>query len=74
MTLYEITYKCTGSGQNGRLDRVTITEGEEFEFETGIEKVTNITDAIEIFEVIAAKWWGTYETRNAIVNINVKAA
>lgn len=69
MTTYTIKYKVTGSQ---RIDRVTITEGETFEFETGIEKVTNIIDVIRVFEIIAARWWGTYETKNAITNIEVK--
>lgn len=71
MTTYEITYIRTGSGETKKTDKVMINAGDEFEFESGIEKVTNITDAIEIFEIIAAKWWGTYENRNAITNIKV---
>ena len=66
MTTYNIKYTCTGSH---RTDRVSISEGEEFEFETGKFKVTNIIDAIEAFEIIAAKWWGSYETKSAITEI-----
>lgn len=69
MTTFQIEYIKTGSGELKTTDRVSISEGEEFEFETGTEKVESITDAIEIFELIAAKWWGSYENRNAIVNI-----
>lgn len=71
MTVYNIEYKVTGTN---RIDRVTITEGETIEFETGTEKVTNIIDAIEVFELIAAKWWGTYETKNSITKITTVEA
>lgn len=69
MTVYNIEYIATGSHKK---DRVTLTTADTFEFETGKEKITNITEAIEIFEIIAKKWWGTFETRNAITNITVK--
>lgn len=69
MTSFEIEYITTG---NHRKDKITLTLGETIEFETGTEKITNITDAIEVFEMIAAKWWGTYETKNSITNIKVK--
>jgi len=69
MTVYKIEYITTGSN---RKDRITLTTADTFEFETGTEKITNITDAIEMFEIIARKWWGTYETRNAITNITIQ--
>lgn len=72
MTTYEITYIRTGSGEKKETDKVWLTNLDKIEFETGIEEVHNITDAIEVFEHIAAKQWGTYENRNSIVNINVK--
>ncbi len=71
-TQYTITYKRTGSGEKEQLDRVIINTNEEYEFEHGVEVAHNITDAIELFEIIAAKYWGTYENRNAIRNIEVK--
>ena len=71
MTTYEITYIRTGSGEKKETDKVWMNIGEEFEFDTGIEKPTSITEIIEVFEKIAAKWWGTYETRNAITNIKM---
>ena len=69
MTTYNIEYIVTGSGETKRTDRVSISEGEEFEFESGKLIITNIMDAIEAFEIIAAKWWGTYETKNSITKI-----
>ena len=74
MTTFQIEYIKTGSGELKTTDRVSISEGEEFEFETGTEKVESITDAILVFEMIAEKWWGTYENRHAIVNIKAIAA
>ena len=72
MTQFEITYIRTGSGETKKTDKVMISERDIFEFEDGTaEEVHNITDAIQAFEIIAAKWWGTYETRNAITNIKV---
>lgn len=71
MTYYEITYICTGSGEKKRLDHISLRCGEEFKFIRGTETLTNISDAIEIFEKIATEWWRTYETRNAITNIKV---
>lgn len=72
MTHFDITYIRTGSGETKKTDKVTLSERDTFEFEDGtIEEVHNITDAIQAFEIIAAKWWGTYETRNAITNITV---
>lgn len=68
MTIYKIEYI---NAKSHKPDFVTITEGDQFEFETGFEKVTNIIDAINIFEIIAAKYWGTYETKAAITNIKV---
>ncbi len=72
MTTYEITYIKTGSGETKKTDKVWISERDEFEFEDSVKTVHNIIDAIEAFETIAAKWWGTYETKNAIVNIEAK--
>jgi hypothetical protein len=69
MTGYEIKYIRTGSGETKKYDRVFIWENDEMEFEDGIEIAHNITEIIELFEKIAAKYWGTYETRHAIVNI-----
>lgn len=71
MTTYEIEYILTGSGENKKTDKICLTDVDKIEFSTGIEEIHNITDAIEVFEHIAAKWWGTYENRNAIVNISV---
>ena len=72
MTLWNITYIRTGSGETKKTDRVTISERDEFEFEDGTFTVHNIIDAIEAFELIAAKWWGTYETKNAITEIKAQ--
>ena len=71
-TQYRITYVRTGSGEKEKLDRVILNTKEEFEFEHGTEVAHNITEIIELFEMIAAKWWGTYENRNSIRNIEVK--
>lgn len=71
MTFYEIEYIRTGSGEKKETSKVIITNHDKFEFETGVEEVTNILDAILVFEMIAEKWWGTYENKNAIVNIKV---
>jgi hypothetical protein len=71
MTIFEITYIRSGSGERKLTDRVVISERDEFEFEDGTFTVHNITDAIEAFELVASKWWGTYETKNAITSINV---
>lgn len=59
MTTYEITYIKTGSGEKNETDKIEFKE------------VHNIIEAIEVFEMIAAKLWCTYENRNAIVNIKV---
>ena len=69
MTQFEIEYVRTGSGENKKMDRVVISERDKFDFEDGSFEVHNIVDAIEAFELIAAKWWGTYENKNAIVSI-----
>ena len=71
MTTYEIEYILTGSGENKKTNKIWLTDVDKIEFSTGTEEIHNITDAIEVFEHIAAKWWGTYENRNAIVNIAV---
>lgn len=72
MTQWEITYIRTGSGETKKTDRVVISERDSFEFEDGTFEVHNIIEAIEAFEIIAAKWWGTYETKNAITEIKTK--
>ena len=72
MTQWEITYIRTGSGEIKKTDRVVISERDAFEFEDGTFEVHNIIEAIEAFEIIAAKWWGTYETKNAITEIKTK--
>lgn len=69
MTTWRLKYIRTGSGEKKQFDTVAISERDEFEFEDGTFEVHNIVDAIEAFEFIAAKWWGTYETKNAIVAI-----
>lgn len=74
MTIWNIEYIAAGSGQNHRIDRVTITDKDEFEFETGTERATNIIEVIQLFEIIAAKYWGTYETKNAITKIETVQA
>lgn len=71
MTTYEITYIRTGSGEKKETDKVWLTSLDKIEFTNEIKEVHNIIEAIEVFEMIAAKWWGTYENRNAIVNIKV---
>ena len=63
MKTFEITYKATGSQ---RLDKIWISEA-DFVNE---HRVANIVDAIECFEKTAEEW-GTYENKNAIVNIAV---
>lgn len=69
MTTWKLDYIRTGSGETKQYDSVNISERDKFEFEDGTFEVHNIVDAIEAFELIAAKWWGTYETKNAIVAI-----
>lgn len=69
MSTYEFEYIKTGSGETPKTDKVILRTGEEFEFEDGIEIPHNINDLILVFEKVAAKWWGTYENRNSIVNI-----
>lgn len=71
MTIFEITYIRSGSGERKLTDRVTISQGDEFEFEDETLTVYNIVDAIKVFELVAKKWWGTYETKNAITSIKV---
>lgn len=72
MMIFDITYIRSGSGERKLTDRVTISEKDEFEFEDGVFTVHNIMDAIEAFELVAEKWWGTFETKNAITSINVR--
>ena len=69
MTGYEIKYIRTGSGENKKYDTVTLWENDPMEFEHGIETAHNLTDILHLFEIIAAKYWGTYETQHSIVNI-----
>jgi acetolactate synthase small subunit len=69
MTGYEIKYVMTGSGETKKYDRVTIWENDDYEFEHGTERAHNIIEVIELFEIIAAKYWGTYETKHSIVEI-----
>ena len=69
MTGYNITYIRTGSGETKKYDRVTIYENDESEFESGNEIAHNLTEVLHLFETIAAKYWGTYETQHAITKI-----
>ncbi len=69
MTAYNITYVRTGSGEKKMLDRVTITEGETLEFEHGTETAHNLSEVLDLFEIIAAKYWGTFETKASIEKI-----
>lgn len=69
MTGYIITYARTGSGETKKLDEVTLWENDPMEFEHGVEVAHNIIEIIELFELVAAKYWGTYETKHAITNI-----
>lgn len=71
MTVYEISYIRTGSGEKQTLDRVQLNTNDSYEFEGETVIPTNITEIIEVFEMIAEKWWGTYENRNAIREIKV---
>ena len=69
MTGYNITYISTGSGETKKYDKVTIWENEEYEFEHGTETAHNLAEVLHLFETIAAKYWGTYETQHAITRI-----
>lgn len=69
ITGYEIEYIRTGSGETKKTDKVIIWENDDYEFEHGIVRAHNICEVIELFEIIAEKYWGTYETRHAIINI-----
>lgn len=69
MTGYEITYRRTGSGEKKKLDRVMIWENDPMEFETGTVTAHNLCEIIDLFEMIAAKYWGTYETKHSIEKI-----
>lgn len=71
MTTYEITYILTGSGEKKKTDKIILTNLDKIEFGTGVEEIHNLTDAIAVFEHIAAKWWGTYENQNSIINIKI---
>ena len=65
MTKFEITYIKTGSGEKKNTDKVGIYTGDE---RKDGSRVSNIIEAIEYFEELAAEW-GSYENKNAIVNI-----
>lgn len=67
MTTYEIEYIRTG--RVNETDKVVMHTEDPIEFEHGIEVAHDITQIIELFEIIAEKWWGTYENRHSIVNI-----
>ena len=67
MTTYEMEYIRTGSGEKMKTDKVWISTGNE---RKDGSRVNNITDAIEYFEELA-EGWGTYENRNAIINIKI---
>lgn len=71
MTTFRFTYQRTGrTGSRMHEDRgqVWINTGDMRR--CGFP-VRNITDAIEYFEELA-EGWGTYENRNAIVEIKVE--
>lgn len=64
MTTFKVTYQTTGSH---KLDYVCISTTDCLK---NGNRVTNIVDAIKAFEELA-EGWGTYETKNAIVKIEV---
>ena len=66
MTEYKITYT---SNVTGKPDTVFINENDAYEFEDGTETAHNICEVIELFEKISARYWGTFETRHCITNI-----
>ena len=71
MTKYKITYI---NAITKKPDTVIINKGDEVEFDSGIDRVNhieNIIDAINVFELAAAKFWGTYETKDSIIKIEV---
>ena len=68
---FTIIYTPAGYDRTTKTDWFKITEGEEFEFEDGYEKVENSMDAIRVFEIIAQKWWETGETRDSIIEVKV---
>lgn len=68
---YIFTYIRTGSGETKKLDKVTIWEKDSFEFEDETITTTDLNDCMNAFEKIAARWWGTFETKNAITNIEI---
>ncbi len=65
--VYEIEYIKTGTIND--TDKIVLSTNETINFESGPETPHNLTEVIAVFEMIAAKWWGTYETQNAIINI-----
>ena len=65
--MFEITYVKTGSGENKKLGQVTICTCDK---KKNGERAYNIIGVIELFEEIAESW-GTYENRNAIVEMKV---
>ena len=67
MTTFEITYIRTGSGERKNTTKVWINTGD---YRKDLSVIHNITDAIEYFEELAEEW-GTFENRNAIINIKV---
>lgn len=70
MTFYDIQYIRTGSGERKLYDRVTLSSRDEITNGKKTIIIHNIMDAIEAFEILAENW-GTYENKNAIVNIKV---
>jgi len=70
MTFYEIQYIRTGSGERKLYDRVMLSDRDEITNGKKTIKIHSIIDAIEAFEILAENW-GTYESKNAIVNIKV---
>ena len=68
MTKFKITYT---NAITKKPDTVIINKGEEVEFDSGIDRVNNIIDAINVFELAATKFWGTFETKDSIIKIEV---
>jgi len=67
MTAYKITYIVAGSGEQPKTDWIIISSADE---KLNGTRINNIVEAIEYFEE-TARIWGTYENRNAIVDITV---
>ena len=67
MRMYEVTYIRTGSGETKKYGRVCISTCDKLK---NGKLIGNISDVIEAFEEIAEDW-GSYENRNAIVNIEM---